>query len=151
MANTYTQLGIQIVFAVKYRRNAIPETYREALQRFMTGIVQRHGHRLLQIYCMPDHTHIVLELHPAQALSDLVRNIKTASSKWVTQQGFVSGKFAWQAGYGAFSYHRDLMPTVIRYVANQAEHHRQTSFKTEYQRTLKEFEVDYQEEYLFDW
>jgi REP element-mobilizing transposase RayT len=151
MANTYTQLYIQLVFAVKHRNGFIQDYFREDLQKYTTGIVQNNEHKMLAIYCMPDHTHILIGLNPKQSISDLMRDIKACSSKWINEQGFIEGKFEWQAGYGAFSYNRSLLDAVINYIHNQPTHHQKKSFKDEYLDFLKKFEIDYKSEYLFDW
>ncbi len=151
MANTYTQLYIQIVFVVKGRQNLISKNNRDELQRYITGIVQNRGHKLLSIFCMPDHTHVLLGLKPNQSISDLARNIKAASSGFINEKKWVFGKFYWQEGYGAFSYSKDRVKYVAMYIQNQEEHHRKKSFKEEYLEFLKEFEIEYDERYLFEW
>ncbi len=151
MANTYTQLYIQLVFAVKHRNSFIQEHFREYLQKYITGIVQSNEHKMLAIYCMPDHTHILIGLNPKQSISDLMRDIKASSSKWINEQRFIDGKFEWQPGYGAFSYNRSLLDAVVKYIHNQKTHHQKQSFKDEYLNFLKKFEIDYKPEYLFDW
>ena len=151
MANTYTQIHIQTVFAVDGRARLIPKAHKEELQKYITGVVQSEGQKLLAINCMSDHTHIVFGLRPQTAIADLLRVVKVESSKFVTGKGWMRGKFAWQEGYGAFSYCRDEVDTLVRYVMNQEEHHRRATFKEEYLKILRDFDVPYDDRFLFDW
>ena len=151
MANTYTQLYIQIVFAPKYRQNLIREEIREELQKYITGIVQNRKNKMLAIYCMPDHVHILVGLNPDVSISSLARDIKANSSKFINENKLIKGKFSWQEGFGAFSYSKSAYPAVINYINNQPEHHRIKTFKEEYLALLAEFDIDYYEKYLFDW
>lgn len=149
MANTYTQIYIQIVFAVQGRLNLISSAHKEELQKYITGIVTRHGQKLIAIHCMPDHTHILVGLKPSIALSDLVREIKTGSTNHINEQRWVAGRFSWQEGFGAFSYSHSQLPNVIRYIQNQVEHHTRKPFREEYLEFLKKFQVAYDERYVF--
>jgi putative transposase len=149
MANTYTQIHIQVVFAVQNRHSLIAQVWKDELYRYITAIVQASGHKLLQINGMPDHLHILFGMRPTQALSDLVQHVKQDSSKWINQKGFVPGKFSWQEGYGGFSYSRRDVPNVIAYIDNQEEHHRTRSFQEEYVEILKDFEIEHDERYIF--
>lgn len=151
MANTYTQLHIQLVFAVKGRENLIPQKHKEELHKYITGIVQSRVNKMLAINAMPDHIHIFLGLNPANSISDLVRDIKTNSSTFITQQKLTPHKFNWQEGYGAFSYAQSQVDAVIQYVLNQEQHHKKQTFKEEYLQFLNKFEIEYDEKYLFDW
>lgn len=151
MANTYTQIYIQIVFAVKNRQNLILKKNREELHKYITGIVQNRGHKMLSIFCMPDHLHLLVGLKPAQSISDLVRDIKASSSGFINEQKWISGKFNWQEGFGAFSYAKSQIDNVAKYIQNQEEHHRKKNFKEEYLEFLREFDMAYNEAYLFDW
>ncbi len=151
MPNTYTQLYIQIVFAVKGRPNLIPKQHREELHKFISGIVQKRKQKLLSIFCMPDHTHILVGLTPDISISDLARDIKAGSSKFINDNNWFQGKFNWQEGFGAFSYSRSQIDTVIKYILNQEEHHKKKTFKEEYLDFLKKFEIEYDEKYLFEW
>jgi putative transposase len=119
MANTYTQLHIQLVFAVKYRVALIQKEYKERLHQYITGIIQQNEHKLLQINSMPDHIHIFIGMRPQQSISSLVQNAKSESSKWINENGFCRSAFAWQEGFGAFSYSKTHVPDVIRYIQNQ--------------------------------
>lgn len=151
MANTYTQLYIQIVFVVKGRQNLISQKHKEELHRYITGIIQNRGHKLLAINAIPDHVHVFIGYRPSQALPDLVRDIKSNASRFINEKRWIPGKFEWQKGYGAFSYSRSSIDNVINYIKKQEEHHRKSSFKQEYLKLLQKFDVDYDDKYLFDW
>lgn len=149
MANTYTQIYVQIVFAVQGRQNLIAPERKEELHKYITGIVTRHGQKLLAVHAMPDHVHILVGLKPSQALSDLVREIKTGSTNHINENRWVMGRFAWQEGFGAFSYSHSQLTDVIRYIQNQEAHHQRKLFLTEYREFLVRFHVDHDERYLF--
>lgn len=151
MANTYSQIYIQIVFTVKGRQNLIPKSHREELHKYITGIVTNRQQKLLTIFAMPDHVHLLVGMKPNVAISDLVRDIKAGSSKFITDSNWVKGKFSWQEGFGAFSYSRSQIDNVIKYINNQEQHHKKKTFKEEYLDFLKKFEIDYNEKYLFEW
>lgn len=151
MANTYSQIYIQIVFAVKGRENLIKKANREELHKFITGIVSNREQKLLAIFAMPDHVHILVGMKPNIALSDLVRDIKAGSSKFINDSKWVNGKFNWQEGYGGFSYSKSHLDNVIKYILNQEEHHKKQTFKEEYHSFLEKFEIEYDEKYLFEW
>lgn len=150
MANTYTQLYVQIVFSVKHREACISPIHREELHRYITTIITNEGYKLLAIFCMPDHIHILIGLNPETSISELVRKVKTESSKFINRKNWRKGKFNWQTGYGAFSYSRSHLPEVISYIQNQEQHHQKKNFQQEYRQFLERFEVDYEEQYLFD-
>jgi len=150
MANTYTQIHIQTVFTVRNRYCLIDREWKERLFRYMTGIVQKNGHKMLQINGMPDHVHILIGLRPTQSLSDLMQKVKGASSEWVNKNGLSIQRFSWQEGYGAFSYRKSEVPQIIQYIQNQEEHHRKKSFIEEYEELLKVFEVEYDQRYIFE-
>jgi len=149
MANTYTQIHIQTVFAVRYRQCLIDEKWKAELYKYITGIIQNNGHKLLQINGMPDHIHCLFGLRPAQSLSELMKQVKQDSSKWINQNHLSKSKFSWQEGYGAFSYSKSQLPRVIKYIQNQQEHHKTRNFGDEYLALLKAHGVDYDERYLF--
>ena len=149
MANTYTQIYLQVVFAVEGRQNLIRPERKEELHKYITGIVTQRGQKLLAIHCMPDHAHLLIGLKPSMALSDLVRDIKTGASNHINDQKWVAGRFSWQEGFGAFSYSHSQLTDVIRYIQNQVEHHSRKSFREEYLEFLERFEVPYEERYLF--
>lgn len=150
MANTYTQLYIQIVFAVKRRQHLIPKEHKATVYKYITGVIQERKHKLLAINGMPDHIHIFIGLHPDQSLSDLVQEIKTAATKYIKQQPWMKSDFSWQRGFGAFSYSRSHIDNVVKYIANQEEHHRKQTFKKEYLKLLQKFDIEYDERYVFD-
>ena len=149
MANTYTQIHIQFVFAVKFRAALIEKTWKERLHQYITGIIQGNEHKMLQVNSMPDHIHIFIGMRPTQSIASLVQNLKTESSKWIRDNKFCDSSFAWQQGYGAFSYSKSHVPDVIRYIQNQEAHHKKETFVEEYRKILKVFEIEYEEQYLF--
>ena len=149
MANTYSQIYIQVVFAVEARQCLIQTEFKEEVHKYITGIISERGQKLLAVHCMPDHTHILIGLKPSMALSDLVRDIKNASSNLINRKRWVLGRFSWQEGFGAFSYGHSQISTVIRYIRNQPKHHVRRSFREEYLRFLKKFEIDHDERFIF--
>lgn len=149
MANTYTQIHLQFVFAVKYREALILPAWKERLYQYITGIIQHNEHKMLQINGMSDHIHLLIGMRPTQSVSSLVQNVKTESSKWINDNRFCPQHFAWQEGYGAFSYSKSHVPDVIRYIQNQEIHHQKHSFIDEYLKLLKAFEVQFDEKYIF--
>lgn len=151
MAGTYSQLYIQVVFAVSRRQNLIHPVWKDELYKYMSGIIQGKGQKSIIVNGMPDHIHAFIGLKPSMAISDLVRDIKNNSSNFINDRKWVEGKFAWQEGYGAFSYSRRDMGNVYNYILNQEEHHRRKSFREEYLDFLNEFEVEFDERYLFEW
>ncbi len=151
MANTYSQIYIQVVFAVHGRENLIGIVWRDELYKYITGIVKKHEQKLIVIGGISDHIHILLGIKPNIALSDLVRDIKANSSRFINERKFVKGKFYWQDGFGAFSYSHSQLDTIIRYIENQEMHHSKKSFKDEYKSFLNNFRVEYNDKYLFEW
>lgn len=149
MANTYTQIHLQLIFAVQNRRSLIQESWEDRLYEYITGIVQQHTHKMIIINGMPDHLHIVIGMRPIQSLSDLMQDIKGSSSKWINDNKLSVGKFNWQEGFGAFSYSKSQLPKLIEYVKNQKEHHKKKTFIDEYKEFLKAYEVDFDEKYIF--
>lgn len=149
MANTYTQLHLQFVFAVKYRASLIAKEWKNELHQYITGIFQNSSHKMLQINSMPDHIHILIGMRLTQAISALIQNVKSETTKWIKEKKFCQSNFAWQEGYGAFSYSKKDVPEVIRYIQNQEAHHKNITFLDEYRDFLKEFEIEYDEQYLF--
>lgn len=149
MANTYTQLYIQFVFAVKHRHGLIQSGWKDELYRYITGIVQNQGHKLLAINGMPDHLHVFVGLNPKQSISDLLQDIKSDSSKWINDKKHTTRKFEWQTGYGAFSYSHSHIDAVVKYIDNQEKHHHKRTFMEEYLDFLRKFDVPYDERYLF--
>ena len=149
MPNTYTQIHIQFVFAVKYRAALIAPEWKERLHQYITGIFQTNNHKMLQINSMPDHIHILIGMRPHQSVSSLIQNVKTESSKWIKSQKLCAHRFSWQEGYGAFSYAKSQLSDVIRYIQDQEIHHQKQSFLQEYRRFLTAFEIDWDEQYIF--
>jgi putative transposase len=149
MANTYTQIHIHFVFAVKYRLGLINPEWKEQLYKYITEITQSNNHKLLAINGMPDHIHILIGMRPTQSISDLMKEVKQSSSLWINEKKLSSIKFEWQEGYGAFSYSKSQIDNVIKYINNQEEHHKKKSFIEEYLEMLTKFEVEYDEKYVF--
>lgn len=149
MANTYTQIHIQAVFSVQNRECIIQKTWKDELYKYISGIISNNHHKLLAINGMPDHVHILFGLRPSQSVSDLLQDVKGCSSKWINEKKLVRGRFSWQEGYGAFSYSKTDLPNLIRYINNQAIHHRRKTFIKEYHEMLKEFEIDYYDRFIF--
>ena len=150
MANTFTQIYIHIVFSVKQRESLIQNEWREELHKYITGIIQNKDHKLLAINTMPDHIHIFIGMKPDTSLSELVRDVKANSSKWINEKKFIKTKFQWQEGFGAFSYSHSQLNEVISYIKEQQEHHRKRTFREEYISFLKKYDVQYDSKYVFD-
>jgi len=151
MANTYSQIYIQIVFTVKGKHNLIKKQNRSELHKYISGIVTNRNQKLVSIFAMPDHIHLLVGIKPNISISDVVRDIKSGSSKFISDNNWVKGKFAWQEGYGAFSYSKNQIDRVVNYILNQEEHHKKRTFKEEYLELLKKNEIEYSDEYLFEW
>lgn len=145
----YTQLYIQFVFAVQNRASLIQPPWEEELFKYMTGIVKNRKHKLIAVNGMPDHIHLFVGLHPGDSISAFMQTVKGDSSEWINKNEFVKGKFRWQEGYGAFSYSRSHVHNVYQYVMNQKEHHKQEAFMEEYKGMLKQFDIDFDERYIF--
>jgi len=150
MANTFSQIYIHLVFSPKHREALIKKEWKDELEKYITGIVQGNKHKMMAIYAMPDHIHILVGYNVVQRIPDLVEQIKTSTNAWINEKGFSKTKFDWQKGYGAFSHSKDNVSTVINYILNQKEHHQKKSFKTEYLNLLHKLEIDYNEKYVFD-
>lgn len=150
MANTYTQIYIQVVFAVQGRQNLIRPEFKDELYKYIAGIIRNHGQKLLVINGMADHIHLLLGLKPNIALSDLVREIKANSSKFINEKGWIKGRFNWQEGFGAFSYGHSQLDTIIGYIQTQEKHHQEQTFKDEYLSLLQKFDIAFEEKYVFD-
>ncbi len=151
MPNTYTQLYVHVVFAVKHREALIVEAIRERIEKYITGIINGKKQKLYAIYIMPNHLHLLASINPDTAISDLVKTVKSESTKYINDNNLTKSKFYWQEGFGAFSYSKSQTKNVIEYILNQPEHHRTKSFKEEYIEFLQKFEIEYDEKYLFDW
>lgn len=150
MANTFTQLYIQLVFAVKYRQSLIHESWENELYKYITGIIQNKESKMLSVNGMPDHVHIFLGYNPKIAIPELVKSIKVGTNKWINDHRFTRGNFAWQDGYGAFSYGKSQLNYVCLYVQNQKNHHKKKTFREEYTSLLRLFDVEFDEKYLFE-
>ena len=150
MANTYTQIHIHVVCVVQNRKSLIKAIWKEELYRYVGGIIKNKGHKVLAINGVEDHIHILFGLRPFQSLSDLMREVKCSSSFWINERKFLPSRFSWQKGYAAFSYSKDQISRVINYISNQEAHHRKKSFGEEYKALLNEFEIDYDEKYIFN-
>lgn len=148
MANTFTQIYLQFVFAVQDRVSLIQPEWKEDLYQYITGIVQNNRHKLIAINGTANHIHIFIGYKPHQLIPDLLQDIKGDSSKWIHKKRFVYGKFQWQEGYGAFSYAHSQIAAVARYIENQEKHHRGMNFDAEYRELLKRFEIPFDEKYL---
>ena len=149
MANTYTQIYVQIVIAVLGRANVIKENYREELEKYICGIIFNRKCKPLALFCNPDHTHILIGLHPSISVSELTRDIKSASSRFIKEKKWITGTFAWQDGFGSFTYSKSQIDTVVKYILNQPNHHKKTSFREEYLEILRKNDVQYDDRYLF--
>lgn len=150
MANTFSQIYLQFVFAVKDRYCLISKNNKEELHKYITSLVQARGVKLLAINCMPDHIHIFVGLKPTILISDFVKEIKVQSNKFINSKDWIRGRFQWQEGYGVFSYSQSHIDSVINYIRNQEIHHHQKTFKQEYIALLEKFEIPFEERYLFD-
>jgi putative transposase len=150
MANTYSQINIQCVFAVKGRNNLLTKNFRDDLHKYMASILRNHDAFPLAVGGWLDHVHVFFELEPRTSISDLMSILKSNSSKWINENNLINGRFQWQSGYGAFSYSRGQRDNVIRYIMNQEEHHGKQSFKEEYIELLEHFQIDFKNEYVFE-
>ena len=150
MPNTYTQLYIQFVFAVKYRQSLIKKEWNDELYKYITGIVQNNKSKMLAINGMPDHIHIFIGYKPTIAIPDLIKDIKLASGSWINEKGLTPHRFNWQEGYGAFSYRLRDVDEICKYIQNQESHHHKKTFSEEYTGLLNDFAVEYDNKYLFD-
>ena len=149
MANTFSQIYIQTVFAVANRQSLIKPNFKADLYKYISGIVRNRGQKLIAINGVPDHIHILIGLRPAMALAKLVQEIKADSSNFINKQRFVHGRFSWQEGYGAFSYGHSQLDRIIQYIRNQERHHEQHTFKNEYLTLLRKFDIAFDDKYLF--
>lgn len=150
MPNTYTQLYIQFVFAVKWREHLVKPEWKNELYKYITGIVQNNKSKMLAVNGMADHIHIFIGYKPSVSIPDLVKDIKVASSLWINENKLSPHQFNWQEGYGAFSYRFRDVDEICNYVHNQETHHQKKSFKEEYINLLNDFDISYEDKYLFD-
>jgi putative transposase len=150
MANTYSQINIHCVFAVRGRANVLTKDFRNDLHQYMSAILRNAGAFPLAVGGWIDHVHVFFELRPNDKIADLMRVLKASSSKWINENNLTAGAFQWQEGYGSFSYSRSQRDNVIRYIMNQETHHGKQTFREEYLELLKKFEIDFNDDYLFD-
>jgi REP element-mobilizing transposase RayT len=151
MAGTYSQIYIQIVFAVQGRQNLLHKEWRDDVFKYMSGIIKNKGQKPIIVNGISDHVHVFVGLKPSMTLSDLVRDIKNNSSNFINDHTGVKGRFNWQEGYGAFSYSHSQIADVYRYILNQEKHHGKQTFEDEYMDFLKRFEIEHDVKYLFEW
>lgn len=151
MPGTFSQIYIQVVFAVKGRENLISENWKDELHKYIAGIIKRKDQKPIIVNGMPDHIHAFIGIKPSMSISDLVRDIKNNSTNFINKNKFVRGRFSWQEGFGAFSYSHSQIGNVYKYIMHQEEHHRRKTFKEEYLELLKRFEIDHHDNYLFEW
>ena len=150
MANTFSQIYLQFVFAVQNRRCLIPKVHKEELHRYMTGLVRNRQAKMLAVHCMPDHTHLFVGFKPGSNLiSNFVKEIKVESNEFINSKNWLRGRFNRQDGYGVFSYSHSHIERVCKYVLNQEAHHKKRTFKEEYISLMRKFEIQYDEKYLF--
>lgn len=150
MADAFTQIYVQIVFAVKWRQCLILPEWQERLYQYTTGIIQSRNHKLLAIGGMEDHIHIFIGMKPSESISDLVREIKKSTNEFVNANCLTERNFQWQNGYGAFSYHRRDINRICNYIQNQKEHHKRQTFKEEFQKLLNDFGIESESKTSFD-
>jgi putative transposase len=150
MANTYSQITIHAVFAVKYGENFITKDWRDQLHQYISGIITNKGAISLAVGGWKDHVHILFGMPVTICISDFMSAVKASSSGWINDQHFVKGKFLWQSGFCAVSFARSQRDIVIKSIMSQEEHHRTRTFKEEYIKMLKDFDVAYEDKYLFE-
>ena len=150
MANTFSQIYLQFVFAVKHREALIAKTHKEELHKYITGLVQNRKAKMLAVHCMPDHTHLFVGYKPTVLISDFVKEIKVETNEFINDKKWVKGRFGWQDGYGVFSYSHSQIDKVINYVLNQEKHHQKRTFREEYHELLEKFVISFEENYLFE-
>ena len=151
MADTFSQIYIQVVFAVQNRNALIKPAWEEELYKYITGIVQNKGQKMLAINGTHNHIHFFIGMKPTCCLSDLVREVKKSSNAFIKKKKFTPFHFQWQEGFGSFSYGHSQLTDVIQYIERQKEHHKKKTFKEEYLAFLKAFEIEFKDEYLFEW
>jgi putative transposase len=150
MANTFSQIYLQFVFAVKNRQNLIPKVHKEELHKYITALVQHRSAKMLAINCMPDHSHLFVGFKPTILISDFVKEIKVQSNEFINNKKWINGNFSWQEGYGVFSYSHSHIDAVVKYVLNQEAHHQRKTFRQEYHELLEKFDVSFEDRFLFD-
>lgn len=151
MAGTYTQIYLQFVIVVNGRQNLLAKPWRQDVFKYISGIITNKGQKAIIVNGVGNHVHIFVGLKPSMRISDLIRDIKNNTSNYVNKKKWVTGKFSWQEGYGVFSYTYSHIDKVYNYILSQEEHHKKYTFKEEYTKYLKDFQVEHDEKYLFDW
>jgi putative transposase len=150
MANTFSQIYLHFVFAVKNRQSLIPQKHKEELHKYITGLVQNRNAKMLAVHCMPDHVHLFIGFKPNVLISDFIKEVKVEANEFINKKQWVKGRFSWQEGYGVFSYSHSHIDNVIQYVNDQENHHAKRSFKEEYLELLDKFQINFEEKYTFD-
>mgnify|MGYP005861613417 CR=1 FL=1 len=150
MANTFSQIYLQFVFAVQNRKSMIPKEKKEELHKYMTALVQRRTAKMIAVHCMPDHTHLFVGYKPGYLISDFIKEIKVESNEFINDKMWTKGRFKWQEGYGVFSYSHSHIDRVAKYVLNQEKHHKKRTFRDEYLDLLTKFNIPYDEKYMFN-
>ena len=151
MPNTFSQIYLQFVFAVKGRQSLIPKQHKEELHKYITALVQARKAKMLAVHCMPDHIHLFVGYKPSVLISDFVKEIKVESNEFIKEKKWINGNFNWQEGYGVFSYGQSQIDRVCQYILNQEEHHKKKTFRQEYLNFLEKFLIPFEEQYLFEW
>ena len=151
MSGTYSKIYLHLVFSVKGRENLINPEWQDEIYKYIAGIIHNKGQKSIIVNGFSDHIHCLIGIKPSILISDLVRDIKNNSSKFISTKGFVKGKFQWQEGYGIFSHSESQIDKVYNYILNQNEHHRTKTFKEEYIELLSKFQIDFKTEFLFEW
>ena len=151
MPRTFSQIYLQVVFAVQGRQNLIGKSWKEDLNKYISGIITNKDQKSIIVNGTSDHIHLFIGLKPSMNISELVRDIKNNSSNFINKNGLVKGKFAWQESYGVFSYSHSQINQVYNYILNQEQHHHKKTFKEEYIEFLQKFEINYDEKHLFEW
>jgi putative transposase len=149
MANTYHQIYLQMVFAVKYRNAVIDKAWRSQLLGVIGNLINEANCKTIIVNGVEDHVHCFVGLRPVVSVSELMKTVKAKSSKYINDHNLTTKRFEWQEGYGVFSYHQSLVDTVYKYIQNQEAHHKVQTFSEEYLGLLKEFNVEYDEQYIF--
>jgi putative transposase len=150
MPNTYSQIYLQFVFAVKHRQSLIPKEHKEELHKYITGIVQNRKAKMIAVHCMPDHAHLFVGFKPVLSISDFVKEVKVASNEFINDKRWMKHHFNWQEGYGVFSYGHSQIDAVAKYVMNQEQHHQKKTFRQEYLAFLEKFQIPFDEQYMFE-
>ena len=150
MANTYHQIYIQAVFAVKYREALITNENKSKILSIIGNLINETGCKTIIVNGTEDHVHCFFGLKPTVSISDLMKSVKGKSSKYINDHQLTNHKFEWQEGYGAFSYSQSHIDAVYKYIANQEEHHKKQNFITEYSSFLNKFNITSDKKHLFE-